>query len=488
MEVTAEAVPRVRAARPAVWLTLGFMLLQAAWILTIPPFRGSDEFDHAYRAAGVAGGQWVATEPAENGRGLLIEVTPALVEAAGPQCSVLGYTGPDNCSPVRETDSGRVLVASGAATYFPLYYWVVGSVGEWADGTTSLYLMRVATALICAAFFFAAAWSLARGPNLWPLAGLALATTPVLIYSTSIVAPNGVEMTAALALWSSLLVLGGSDLAEKDETALVLIAIFAAASMSVLRLLGPLFVLAIGATSLAFRYRSLPARLRGHAWTVILGSSIVTMAAASFGWWLRGPANVAATDAGDGGGITIGPIDGVVWALQSVAAFPYRNQAGPPIIYGVVGALVLVLLFASLRAARLGERLVISVTFLGALLLPFAATWASSNESEVVWQGRYGLAFGVGFVLLSGLVVGERSRLRFGEPRKRAVPTSIVLLAYGVATAACYLKVRGNELSANSASGPSWIHHSPLALMVLVAVAMMCYYIAIVGHRGSELV
>ena len=34
------------------------LLLQSAWVLALPPFRGTDEFDHAYRAAEVAGGEW----------------------------------------------------------------------------------------------------------------------------------------------------------------------------------------------------------------------------------------------------------------------------------------------------------------------------------------------------------------------------------------------------------------------------------------------
>ena len=41
-------------------IVLGLAILQALWILTVPPFRASDEFDHAYRAAAVARGQWQA--------------------------------------------------------------------------------------------------------------------------------------------------------------------------------------------------------------------------------------------------------------------------------------------------------------------------------------------------------------------------------------------------------------------------------------------
>src|SRR4051812_17846045 len=44
--------------RVAALVLLATLLAQAAWILAVPPFRGMDEFDHAFRAAGVASGQW----------------------------------------------------------------------------------------------------------------------------------------------------------------------------------------------------------------------------------------------------------------------------------------------------------------------------------------------------------------------------------------------------------------------------------------------
>lgn len=47
----------------------GSFLLQAAWILAVPPFRGMDEPDHAYRAESVAAGRWSATAQPSGYRG-----------------------------------------------------------------------------------------------------------------------------------------------------------------------------------------------------------------------------------------------------------------------------------------------------------------------------------------------------------------------------------------------------------------------------------
>ena len=67
---------------PVPLLVAGVLLVQAAWILAVPPFGGSDEFDHYHRAAGVASGQFRLTEPVQDGRGLLVRVPEDNVEAA----------------------------------------------------------------------------------------------------------------------------------------------------------------------------------------------------------------------------------------------------------------------------------------------------------------------------------------------------------------------------------------------------------------------
>ncbi|MEP6665706.1 MAG: hypothetical protein ABJA81_04595, partial [Nocardioidaceae bacterium] len=81
---------------PALFV-LGALLLQLAWSLSLPAFTGVDEFDHAYRAAAVAHGEWRADlGPATHGRGDLVSVPKALPPAAGSVCNSYKYTGHDN--------------------------------------------------------------------------------------------------------------------------------------------------------------------------------------------------------------------------------------------------------------------------------------------------------------------------------------------------------------------------------------------------------
>src|SRR4051794_39105891 len=102
------------------------LVVQIAWILAVPAFRGSDEFDHTYRAAAVARGQWIATPSnATRGTGAFVTVPRDIVEAASAECHRLPYTKPVDCVP---RGKGRMVqIASGAGRYNPVFYFLVGA-------------------------------------------------------------------------------------------------------------------------------------------------------------------------------------------------------------------------------------------------------------------------------------------------------------------------------------------------------------------------
>ena len=168
--------PRVSPGRS---LLLGLCGLFAIWVLVVPPFGGSDEHDHAYRAAAAARGQW-AIDPvnATRGTGAWLEVPSDIVDAARAECQALRYTKDRDCvgTPAGE---GTTRVASGAGRYHPLFYAVIGTAAKPFDGATALYMMRIATALLAAAFVWvavraASTWARTR----WPYVGIVVACTP----------------------------------------------------------------------------------------------------------------------------------------------------------------------------------------------------------------------------------------------------------------------------------------------------------------------
>ena len=121
--------------------------------------------------------------------------------ASKGQCEELAYIVPETCDGDGPgAEPGTVRATTSAANYEPVYYWVVGTAGEPFTGANSLYAMRAMAALLCALVLALAAWCLTtwvRGT--WAFVGLLVGLTPTLIYSTTLAAPNGLEMAAGVS-------------------------------------------------------------------------------------------------------------------------------------------------------------------------------------------------------------------------------------------------------------------------------------------------
>lgn len=445
-------------------------LTQVLWMTVVPPFRGSDEFDHAFRAAGVASGQWRAEERADDGRGILVQVPPDLVEAAEGECTALPYTGYDDCHGAGDPGADLVLVGSGAGRYNPLFYWVMGSAAQSFEGTSALYAMRAVAGLLCLLLVGSAAWAASVRDGRWSRATLLFAMPPVMVFSMSIAAPNGIEMAAALALWSALL---GFDRQgdPRVQRGLLAVASVGASVLVTVRLLGPVFALMVLLTVWVLQ----PGMVR-RAYALYrrfllgcLGVVLASVAGAVY-WSL----SVRATTPGPQ---STGASEWlwsslVAWPLQSIAAFPYRNQHGPLWVYPAVLLIFLALVVVAVRRGEARGRLVVVLAVLMSMALPVALSLATVSGFGLIWQGRYGLPYAVGIVLLAGAVL-DRAGLPPAHVVRREqvlVVTSAVVLA--VASAACLLKVLADELNRDvSMADPSW--HPPGQALIWVVCAVV---------------
>ena len=396
-------------------IAAGLLLLQLVWIFAVPPFRASDEFDHAYRAVAVAGGQWAPSpEAATRGTGAWLEVPAEIVAAAQPECSKLAYTGPEDCvgEPVGE---GTVRIASGAGRYHPLYYSLIGTPAMVFDGSASLYVMRLVGGLLSWAFVVLAlmatrCWARTR----WPFVALVVGATPVLVYSTIVPAPNGLEMTAALALWSALVGLA-SAASTRHDGRLLLITALSGAVLVTLRSFGPMWAgLALLTVLLAVpvdrgRVREVLTDRRGRAALL----AVVVATGASLAWIkLMGSLTVGKQP-------TIERLDvaerlqvlahqPVLWVLQSVAAFPLRNEDTHVFVYVVfllVGGTLVVL---GLRRSAGRLRLAILVAAALSFLVPGVVTYLTMETYGAAWQGRYTLPYALGVLVLVGYALDRR--------------------------------------------------------------------------------
>ena len=400
-------------AKTFAFVLVGMFLLQAAWILAVPAFRGSDEHDHAYKAAAVARGDWSASHPVEPGQwGDLVVVPRDIVVAARSVCESLDYTTSLNCRPGRSLNDGEVEVTSSAARYNPVFYFVIGTAARPFSGDAALFVMRSVTAVLCALLMAVAAATLRgrEGDGRWAVVGLVAATSPIVAYSTSVAAPNGIEMASAAVVWAagSRLAMGREDDVEVRRLVLTLAA--GAVPLAIVRTLGPLWLLLIlSVIVMAFgtvHLRPVIRRASGRAAIVAISIALIYGVA----WSLAGSTNAPPSSDGTsmpGSGWRVLPGQVLLWLLQSVGAFPLRTEAAPTLVYAVVLSGWAVLFGAAMRRASWPLRRSMLSVIAVSVLVPSAVTIATYASVGPAWQGRYTYPFSMGALLLAGLALDQ---------------------------------------------------------------------------------
>ena len=470
-------------------LLLGVLLAQGAWLLSVPAFAGIDEVDHVYRAASVAHGDWLAGgDAAGHGRGDLVTVPRDLVAAAGPECRALTYTGHDNCAPASGAPGGPhapVQVASAAARYQPAYYWVVGTTARGLRGTAAVYAMRAVSALLCDLLLLLAASSLSRWARTrWPAAALACCCTPVLVYSCVVVAPNALEIAAAISVWAALAGLCAHAPGPRTRRTLLWAAVPGAVALATTRSLGIGFLgLAVLAVLALLGRRGAADLARGSRGTLAATASVVGAAVVAGAAWLAtGQPNRVGGHLHNGGVLAGSLVQLPVWVLQSIAAAPGRRDPAPGVVYLLVGGVLLAVLVAALRCADRRLRTVLLLVAAASLAGPFAVTLRTYRDLGVVWQGRYGMPLSLGVLLLAGLALDRSPCAR--RLGRRTVVAGTALLAVGQALAVRHA-VDLERLRSPSVAGHLW-HPPPDGLVVLMSVLGWLAVGAYVASTGSR--
>ena len=465
---SAPTVAAVRAPDPRRWTMLaGLCGLLAVWILVIPPFAGSDEHDHAYRAAAAAQGQWgIDPVAATRGTGAFLRVPAHIVEAAQIECEDLSYTEARDC--VGTVAGSDRIVASGAGRYHPLFYAVVGTAAKPFEGSAALYAMRIATALLAAGFVLlavrsASTWARTR----WPYVGIAVACTPVALYSSTVAAPNGVEMMSALALWMSLL---GLLLAPPEAIrGLAVSAGISGAVLATLRPLGPLWcllILGIVLVAISPVHGRVSVLLRNPF--ALGGAGLVLLSAVQSTVWVLavdalklGVEGESHTSVGHRLGVAATQFP--AWVLQTIAAFPLRNDASHPAVYGCYLILFGVLVVLGLRSGTRRVRIAIGLVVCIVLLFPYATTVQSWDQYRAAWQGRYGLAVAMGIVLLATYALD-----RSGRTVRGPLGLALMLLYVTAQTLGPAHTLLLEQSQSPQVGSAAWIQPS-LALTILLA-------------------
>lgn len=483
-----------RPARFAAAAFVGMLLAQTAWLLAMPAFQAIDEFDHVYRAAGVADGQWRLSEEPEDGRGLVVVVPEPIVDAASAMCVNLEYPGPDNCFAIRSVGEDRVAIATAAARYHPFYYWVIGEASSPFQGDAADMVMRVVSAVVAAGGVAVAAFCLAlmKG-GVWTRLGFVVSLTPVFLYTSIVPAPNAWEIVAGLCLWTALLSLTQADVSRRCGRGLLLTATLSAVLLVTLRTLGPLWLALIVIVVAAFvGPAAVGQAVRRQPLGWVMGTIVVLAATASSAWWIRSMEQTASHDTSSGEGLADLVAEPLVWTLGTVGAFPWPNQPAPMPIYVLYFIVVVTVIVVALRAAGRRERWAIIGAVGLTYLVPAVLTLLTLSALGAIWQGRYGLPFAIGVLILCGVVMDRAG----WAPVERRRLTVLGLCLVGVAHAwSVWEVIQFQHGRMEVVPSASWVAPHPALGGLLIAGSLAVAMAAVLsgpsaassgraGHRG----
>ena len=394
-----------------------FFAIMAAWSLATPPFASPDEPAHVVRAVSLLRGQLIGTGPTSSN---ITRVNVPELYASGQDfvtCFAHIPTVPASCAGPFHGSSRTIPTTTSAGRYPPLYYAIVGLPSLFTVSTTGFYLMRLMSDLLSAVFLALSvmsvvAWS--KGRLL--LVGVLVAATPTTIFLASVINPNGLEITAALCLWCSGLVLV-RDRAVDPPIGLIVVVVASAVGLMLARGLSPLWVVLIALTlSVVAGWRTTH-RILTATWARWSLIALVPSALFAVAWIVAAhglneqavpPSSRPKQDIS-----LVAQLFGQArpWIKQMIGVFGWLDTFSPFVTYlawsAVVGLLVLLALVCW-RNIREATALVLLLALI--ILVPIVLTYLQARELGVIWQARYILPVAVGLPLLSAEII-EKSRV-----------------------------------------------------------------------------
>jgi hypothetical protein len=413
-----------RAMRWAICLT-GVFLCFASWSVASPLMAPPDEAAHLFKAAAVVRGQLVGKPGPKLPNGssnpyVTVRVPASFANAESLWgCYTYRLYQPASCAPklAKPAHDHLVAVTTYVGRYPPLYYLLVGWPSLLFPSTTGVYLVRLMSALLSALFLTSALMSaieLRRSRML--VLGVAAAATPMVLYLGATINPNGLEVSSALSLWTSGLVLALDGRVTIDRRVLARAGL-AAAVLVQIRGLSPLWLAAISISVLAASDRT-RLRLAMQDRAVQVWIAIVALCSAFSLWWIFhyqaldqiGGQTYPAPRSTSLPHLTVIALGFVDTYVKGMIGLLGRPDTPPPALtiylwLGVTaGLLGLAFFLTRRRRALLLGALVVAVIF-----IPTAFDVDVATRYGFMWQGRYTLPLAVGVPILSAALMGRGS-------------------------------------------------------------------------------
>ena len=334
-----------------------------------------------------------------------------------------------NCLHFTGSSSHLVNLATTSGNQPPAYFTIVGLAARPVPaGSWSVYVMRLASALLAAALVASAFACLERSRRHELAAlGLLVALTPMALFLGGVVNPNGVEIAAGIGVWAAGIVLV-RDATDHVDRRLVGRLVIATLALTLARALGPLWVALIGLSLLAIASRG-RIRVLARDRAVRVGALVVVLAALIQGVWdeTRGALaeqNSPPPQAHAAISVIVRYSFGLSFDRfkQMIGTFGWLDTPAPAVTYLIwFIALGLVVLAAIAFAQRRLRNVTLGVLVL-AIVVPVVLEVSRARTSGFIWQGRYTLPFAVGVPILAGFAAAATiGRSEVSAPLRRVL-------------------------------------------------------------------
>jgi hypothetical protein len=381
------------------------------WALASPLMSVPDEPAHAIRAAAVVRGQ-LAEQPLEADPSLArADVPNYIAQTSAMPCFAFHPEQSANCGFVSRGDPNTIVTTgTSAGLNNPVYYAIVGLPTLVLSGDAALYAMRIVNAILCSAALAAMFMQLVQlKRRLWSLTGAFVAVTPMVLFLGGAINPNGVEISAAAALFATLIVMTREPVVPRLLWERATVIVLATALLIGTRSISLLWVLVIVATSLFFAERRVLQRLvrAPAAWTAVGLAAAICFGALL--WFAEPPALTPGPPLGAGsspfGAALTMLISTFDFSAGYVGFFGWVDTLSPTFSAIVWGAAIVALIVAALLFGSRRSRLAVLSLGTVMLVVPPIVQAALVTQNGYIWQGRYMLPIFVCLLVACGVAI-----------------------------------------------------------------------------------
>ena len=477
---------------PPVLVALLLFGVIACWSLGTPLGASPDEASHTVKAVAVAHGELfgdlgpVPVDRSLPGAMTTVRIPFSYDWVAKGNCYAFWPDQTASCQrPIPDGHNDEVVDATTAAGHYPpLYYLLVGLPSLVLPADIGVYAMRLMSAAITTLFY---AWGLvallSRGSRRMTLWSVAVALTPMCLFLSGTINPNGLEIATAFSVWSASLALFSGRSNASARSLWLQLGISAAVLVNI-RALSPLWMLvAIGVSVLSADSAGLRAAWRSR-WAVPVTGAIAVTTAIGLSWTMRYGTLLTGKNLWPEYNDRLMAIRDIIAStspqyLQMIGNLGWLDTPSPPLTVVSWTVALISLTALALAAARMRRaKLALVVLLLGVFFGPMILELPAAADAGLVWQGRYTLPIAIGVPLLAGVIVGHR---RAGLNPVLLLPARMMVPLLGLANvAAFYATMRRYSVGATGELGIGQLDwSSPIGYLSAVGiyavlVAVLC--------------